>query len=80
MPRRVRRLPGTAWRQPALDAARRARGTKGRGGGGGRARRGAAESRHCCLAWRENWRLLRGCGGIGKESWMAGRGEPGLKN
>lgn len=53
MPRRFRRLAGAAWRQPTLDAARRARSGRGGGGGGGRARRGAAESRHCCLEGRE---------------------------
>jgi hypothetical protein len=91
VPRRARRLAGAAWRQPALDAARRARGGRGGGCGGGQARRGAAESRHCCLEGREidgylgdggriaELGMARGCGlrgkGRGVGKKRAGRGE-----
>jgi len=53
VPRRVGRLAGAAWRQPALDAARRARRCRGWGAHEGPVRRRAAESRHCGSAGRE---------------------------
>lgn len=77
VPRRVGRLAGAAWRQPALDAARRARRCGGWGAHGGPVRRRAAESRHCGSRGGKLAVLLWGWERIwGEECWMrmAGRG------
>jgi len=79
VPRRGGQLAGAAWRQPALDAARRARRRRGwrAHGHGRRVRRRAAESRHCGSPGGELAVFTLGMGdNLGEECWiwMAGRG------
>ena len=77
VPRRVGRLAGAAWHQPALDAARRARRCRGWGAHEGPVRRRAAESRHCGSPGGKLAVLLWGWERIWREEcskWMAGRG------
>jgi hypothetical protein len=77
VPRRFGRLAGAAWRQPALDAARRARRGRGWGGHGGRVRRRAAESRHCVSRGGKLADTLGMGENFGEECWMwmAGNGD-----